>query len=116
MDVGRDTVIDHSGHFDSANLFTGLFVDKEQGGRFIGELTCIDERRLGHQHLCVPARPGLADVDAFERCILADAIRRLTDRQLPQVIAGVHINGRDVAVRRLEHWNSRGMTNRVGTK
>ena len=66
-----------------------------------GALGGDDEGAGDHGHR-MREEPGVRQVDPLQGGVVADALGGVAVRRLPEVLAGVHVDGDDAAVRGLE--------------
>ena len=89
-----------AGMSTNAQALAGLLVDGAQN-RFPARTLGMDEEALRHHSIGMRVDASGGEVDSFEGRVVFDALRRVPVRDLPEVLAGVHVDGRDPAVRRL---------------
>ena len=100
MEVGHHPVHPRRRKFQTAHLLAGLLVVGVQHRRPGHSLGGEQQVAADHQDRpALPADPG--EVHAFERRVVLDPVVRLAHRLPPEVLAGVHVDRGDPAVRRL---------------
>ena len=71
--------------------------------RAIAGIAGIYQQVLGDRHLRGLAGPRIRDIHVLKLWMIQDALRRLADWYVPEMLPGIHVDRSDTAVGRFEH-------------
>ena len=116
MHISRHAVVHSAGNLNAAKLFAGQLVHEEQHGRTVARSARVHEHGLRYRHRRIASSTSRRDIHVLQIRVIEYTIRRLANRDLPQVLAGIHVDRRDLAVRWLEHWQVIRAANLIRTE